>query len=149
MTFTNVLPADLYEGTVDGVAIKWNHNAKARLTTNAIDYVVGATAMKAAIEHFTHKCSKRLGKTTAIIIGSFHKFTTVTRSGKKKAAHSHITLSLNPGGVKWRGESVVLRRRAIADPSLSVGEYAELSDRDTPSPVQTSSSAKEKIAELV
>ncbi|OJI83978.1 hypothetical protein ASPTUDRAFT_29976 [Aspergillus tubingensis CBS 134.48] len=68
MTFTNVLPADLYEGTVDGIAIKWTHNAKARLTTNAIEYRVNATAMKAATENFTHKCSKRLGKTTAIIM---------------------------------------------------------------------------------
>lgn len=68
MTFINVLPADLHEGTVDGVAIKWNHNAKARLATNAIDYEVDATAMKAATGNFTHKRSKRLGKATAIIM---------------------------------------------------------------------------------
>ena len=67
-----------------------------------------------------------------------------------------MNVTLPDGGpvesAQWRGESVVLRRRAIADPSLSVGEYAELSDRgkstiakymeqydliyiDTPSPV--------------
>ncbi|RAH56351.1 hypothetical protein BO85DRAFT_497069 [Aspergillus piperis CBS 112811] len=134
MTFTNVLTADLHEGTVDGIAIKWNHSAKARLTTNAIDYEVDATAMKAATEHFTHKCSKHLGKTTAIIIGSFHKFTTVTRSGKKKAVHSHETLPLNPGGVKVH-VNVTLPDGGLVQNAQWRGEYAELSDRDTPSPV--------------
>ncbi|PYH98666.1 hypothetical protein BO71DRAFT_405979 [Aspergillus ellipticus CBS 707.79] len=142
MAYTNILSADSYEGTVDGITIKWGPNAKTRLPTDASIFGVDAVAMKAATEHFAHVSAKRLDKTTAIILGSFHNTTTVTGTGEKKVARCHITLKLNPGGVKvhvnvdlpeggpmedteWQGESVILKNTATSDPNLSVGDYLE------------------------
>ncbi|KAL4914832.1 hypothetical protein BDW62DRAFT_204196 [Aspergillus aurantiobrunneus] len=68
MSFPNRLPADSYEGTIDGISVQWRSNAIENLPDNADTFMVDAAALKGATEHLAHASAKRLGKETVRIM---------------------------------------------------------------------------------
>ncbi|GIK02943.1 hypothetical protein Aspvir_007008 [Aspergillus viridinutans] len=142
MSFPNRLPTGSYEGTIDGVTIKWGPNAITHLPDDAKVFNVDQAALKGATEHIAHASAKRLGKTGVRILGSFHNTTTVTATGEKQPDQCHCSVSMTPGqakvhiyvdlgdeaslnNMKVLGESVVPPGKSTPDPSLSIGTYPQ------------------------
>ncbi|EEH33962.1 hypothetical protein PAAG_05011 [Paracoccidioides lutzii Pb01] len=140
MSFPNHLPADSYEGTIDGITVKWGPNAITNLPDNAKVFKVDQAALKDATEQVAYASAKRLGKTGVRIMGSFHNTTTVTATGEKLPDECHCSISMTPGQAKVHiyvdltdgvalhdmevlGESVILRGKSTPDPTLSIGIY--------------------------
>lgn len=71
MSFPNRLPADSYEGTIDGIAIKWGPNAITNLPQNAEAFKADQAAFKGATEHLARASAIRLGKTGVRILYVF------------------------------------------------------------------------------
>ncbi|KAJ5384137.1 hypothetical protein N7517_002048 [Penicillium concentricum] len=60
MLFTNFLPNDADEGTIDDIAIHWGPNGLTRLVQNAEAFNLPQVDLKHATEHVAHACAKRL-----------------------------------------------------------------------------------------
>ncbi|KAL2830889.1 hypothetical protein BDW59DRAFT_140925 [Aspergillus cavernicola] len=141
MSFPNHLPANLYQGTIGDITVRWKASAIARLPEDARLAEVDEVALKGVTEHFAHACAFRLGKTGVQIMGSFHNITVDTANGQVSAHACHITVLMVPGQPKAHiyinhspgmaldhvivvGESVVLKNAGgIPDPTLSMGTY--------------------------
>lgn len=67
VSFPNHLDPDSYEGTIDGIRIKWNLNSRCRLPLKAGRFNIAPNELKAATEHLAHASAKRLSKTGATI----------------------------------------------------------------------------------
>lgn len=63
MASSNHLPADSYEGTIDGITVKWGPNAITNMRGNAKVFKLYQAALKGATEHVAHASATRLGKT--------------------------------------------------------------------------------------
>ncbi|KAJ5274592.1 hypothetical protein N7497_005195 [Penicillium chrysogenum] len=68
MSFPNCLPANSYEGTIDGITIRWGPNAIGKLPLDAGSFQVDPVALKGATEHVAHACGKRVGRTGVKIL---------------------------------------------------------------------------------
>ena len=68
MSFPNCLSADSYEGTIDGITIRWGPSAIDALPRDARAFEVDQVALKGATEHVVHASAKRLGKTGVKIL---------------------------------------------------------------------------------
>ncbi|EEH48780.1 uncharacterized protein PADG_04859 [Paracoccidioides brasiliensis Pb18] len=140
MSFPNHLPADSYEGTIDGITVKWGPNAITHLPCNAKVFKVDQAALKGATEQMAHASAKRLGKTGVRIMGSFRNTTTITTAGEKLLDECHFSISITPGRAKVHiyvdltdevalhdmkvlGESVIPYGMSTPDPTLSIGIY--------------------------
>lgn len=68
MSFPNRLPANSYEGTIDGIEIRWGPSAITRLSDNASLFPAGLETMKGVTEDLGYACAKRLGKNRVKIL---------------------------------------------------------------------------------
>ncbi|KAM5445515.1 hypothetical protein MaudCBS49596_007421 [Microsporum audouinii] len=141
MSFPNRLPANSYEGTIDGIEIRWGPSAITRLSDNASLFPAGLETMKGVTEDLGYACAKRLGKNRVKILGAFHDHTTNSATGERCPDGRHCTYGMSPGQIrvhvyvdltetmpieemKVLGEGVVLNNTTTPDPTLSIGTYS-------------------------
>ncbi|EEQ32724.1 hypothetical protein McanMca71_003407 [Microsporum canis] len=117
MSYTNCLPVDSYEGTINGIQLRWHYSARERLNTNAGRMGADPQKLKAVTERLAYACALRLERTGISILYdryvvhyisvfhlcelTLHLFTSTTiYNGETIKDEPHITLILRPG--QWK-----------------------------------------------
>lgn len=152
-SFPNRLPVYSYEGTIDGIAIRWGDGAIANLPDNASGFNADQSELKGATEHLAHASAKRLGKTRVRIMyvvihalisiispvsllshrGSFHTTTTITATGMEVPDDCHCSIVTAPGQAKIHIYVTLSRDIALHDMEV-LGESVVRPGQTTPDP---------------
>ncbi|KAM5479177.1 hypothetical protein McanCB56680_005703 [Microsporum canis] len=117
MSYTNCLPVDSYEGTINGIQLRWHYSARERLNTNAGRMGADPQKLKAVTERLAYACALRLERTGISIL--------YDRPGQWKAYIYVNVLTGELDNVTMKGESVL--RNGVLDATLSTGTYPSLS----------------------